>query len=208
MRDIAKKPPVVTSTKTASVRQPIDHDDDETRDFSESDQGDVDSSTTSSSANSTSPDIPLKFNKILIALVSIYDRWTTHSNDSSSDKSSNNGSNNGMSSSIKLDDCLSRIDKLNINDLSRIDLFAYLVELLDRLIELLFNWKRDHFAQLYGFLKSGNLVVLQFYDFINRILYPSGVETNSSKSVSGREAKTIVLGKAFELLHVLITSNI
>ena len=204
MRDIAKKPPVVTTTKAAPVRQPIDHDDDETRDFSESDQGDADSSTTSST-NATSTDIPLKFNKILIALVSIYDRWTTHSNDSSSDKSSSGT--NGMSSCIKLDDCLSRIDKLNINDLSRTDLFAYLVELLDRLIELLFNWKRDHFAQLYGFLKSGNLVVLQFYDFINRILYPSGVETNSSKSVSGREAKTIVLGKAFELLHVLITSK-
>lgn len=215
MRDQqVKKTPVMAAAASSRLPPtiPIDDDDDddqdETREYSHPEQEDESPSSDAAQSGSTSASdlMSAKFNKLLVALINIYDKWTQpmmSGNETTTAASF-------FTPGVKLDECLARIDRLNMSDLSRADLFACLVELLDRLIEFLFNCKRDHFTQLYAFFKNTNLLIIQFYEFVNRIMssmmyFESG--SSSTKGMSAREARSILLGKSFELIHVLISSK-
>lgn len=202
MRDHQKKPPIA----------PVSNDD--TEEMSGIDDEDEEETRTTADQVHESSQIASQFNKILIALINIYDKYTqSRTNDSNEHKSSS-------ISNLKLDECLSKLERINLNELSRTDLFGYLVDLLDRLIAFIFNSKRDHSQELFAFFKNTNLIVIQFYEFVNRmlnvfnetLLFPmgdgSGGRFNGSAKIStSRENKNIIVCKAFELLHVLIISK-
>lgn len=235
MKDQTKKPPV-QARKEHHVDEEVEEiendDDQETNSYEEESSGSESQQENEDDENNdadkmdqeNSSHLSVQFNKLLINLINIYDKYaqTCQPISDSMDRTSPSHS----SIPANLDECLSKLERLNLNELSKTDLLSYLLELLDRLTELIYHSKRESFQELFAFFKSTNLVVIQFYEFVNRMLNvfnESAAAVNrsldimasnrfhsmssASKSNFTREAKTAVIGKALELLHVLIISR-
>lgn len=183
---------------------------------------DVDQNQNQTPEMSTNLDISTLFNNLVTSLINIYGKYMDRQMENEDDDEDD------AATSSVIDDCVGQIEKLNINQLNELPkskLFIYFVNLMDKLTQLVLILKRDHFHSFFNFFKHTNLVIIQFYEFVNRILNVfndirrSGYSLNgenmngrnfasfdSSKKGENIHDKTVIIEKVFELIHALIAS--
>jgi hypothetical protein len=217
------------SAKPTAQRQSNNNNNNNNNDSDERIEIDVDQNQNQTPEMSTNLDISTLFNNLVTSLINIYDKYTDRQMENEDDDEDDDAA----ATSSVIDDCVGQIEKLNINQLNELPkskLFKYFVNLMDKLTQLVLILKRDHFHSFFNFFKHTNLVIVQFYEFVNRILnvfndirrsgYSSGHQQMNGENTNGRNFasfdsskkgenmhdKTFIIEKVFELIHALIAS--
>jgi hypothetical protein len=167
----------------------------------------------SSSEQPSKHDTLTRFSKLVVNLINMYDKYYNQQIkelNSTHDTSNNSNPNSSMSS-------------LN-QSVSKATLFDQFISIFDELTEFVLVNKRENFAAFMNLFQHSNLITIQFYEFINKLLnvYEGDNMTTSNQNSNNEyllthmmglndlkvnmESKSVIVSQALQLLNILTSS--
>jgi hypothetical protein len=169
----------------------------------------------SSTEQPSKHDTLAKFSKLVVNLINMYEKYYNQQikelNSSSETTTSNNANPNTSMSNLN-------------QSISKTTLFDQFISIFDELTEFVLTNKRDNFASFMGLFQHANLITIQFYEFINKLLnvYEGDNMTTSNHNSNNeyllthmmglndlkvnQESKSIIVSQALQLLNILTSS--
>lgn len=137
-------------------------------------------------ATMSSQEICTKLNNYLVSLINLYNKFT---------QATTNDDETTAELDDKFDKCVELIDKLDLNqlnDISKADAFGYLIRYFDNFIEFIYKLKKHCIHTFMSLFKKNDILVIQFYKFINKLMNVFYIipTSNSNSSMTTSAAMT------------------
>jgi hypothetical protein len=143
----------------------------------------------------TKNDMNAKFNKLVLNLINLYEKYCQQNSqnlmgeDDKENQQQQHQHNTSLTSSKKT-------------------LFEQFINLFEKMCCFILSTKRENFNLFMSLFQKTNLITIQFYEFINKLLNSTHESHNSlGNSSCSTDCNSVIVSRTLELLNILTSSK-